>query len=199
MNGGRRIVRIAAGSGQSGLDRGVIGAIVRFQAGPSPRIGAGSDPSTCVSSYNCSERSRNQAADPRIGAVLACAASCVNNCSEEEALLPPGSGCAAPAPEQLFGPEAAGQAVLAAESLRTIVRAGCLEGCTKKKSRKTKTCSFSFINHNITKDYHVAIYIVIVANVVKIKKINLAVDSTCNDCYIYTILNKQKDKANEVY
>ena len=172
MNGGRRIVRIAAGSGQSGLDRGVIGAIVRFQAGPSPRIGAGSDPSTCVSSYNC---------------------------SEEEALLPPGSGCAAPAPEQLFGPEAAGQAVLAAESLRTIVRAGCLEGCTKKKSRKTKTCSFSFINHNITKDYHVAIYIVIVANVVKIKKINLAVDSTCNDCYIYTILNKQKDKANEVY
>ena len=69
----------------------------------------------------------------------------------------------------------------------------------KKKSRKTKTCSFSFINHNITKDYHVAIYIVIVANVVKIKKINLAVDSTCNDCYIYTILNKQKDKANEVY
>ena len=170
MNGGRRIVRIAAGSGQSGLDRGVIGAIVRFQAGPSPRIGAGSDPS-----------------------------SCVNNCSEEEALLPPGSGCAAPAPEQLFGPEAAGQTVLAAESLRTIVRAGCLEGCTKKKSRKTKTCSFSFINHNITKDYHVAIYIVIVANVVKIKKINLAVDSTCNDCYIYTILNKQKDKANEVY
>jgi hypothetical protein len=149
VNGDRRIVRIAAGSGQSGLDRGVIGAIVRFQAGPPPRIGAGSGPSTCVSSYNCSERSRNQAADPRIGVVLACAAPCVNNCSEEEALLPPGSDCAAPAPEQLFGLEAAGQA---AESLRTIVRAGCLEGCTKKKSRKTKTCSFSFINHNITKD-----------------------------------------------
>jgi hypothetical protein len=128
VNGDRRIVRIAAGSGQSGLDRGVIGAIVRFQAGPPPRIGAGSGPSTCVSSYNCSERSRNQAADPRIGVVLA---------------------CAAPALEQLFGLEAAGQA---AESLRTIVRAGCLEGCTKKKSRKTKTCSFSFINHNITKD-----------------------------------------------
>ena len=115
---------------------------------------------------------------------------------------PPNRGCPGLCSllrEQLFGPEAAGQTVLAAESLRTIVRAGCLEGCTKKKSRKTKTCSFSFINHNITKDYHVAIYIVIVANVVKIKKINLAVDSTSNDCYIYTILNKQKDKANEVY
>tara|TARA_Y100000401_G_C8264309_1_gene194948 strand:- start:370 stop:588 length:219 start_codon:yes stop_codon:yes gene_type:complete len=69
----------------------------------------------------------------------------VNNCSEEEALLPPGSGCAAPAPEQLFGPEAAGQAVLAAESLRTIVRAGCLEGCTKKRAGKPRPALFHLL------------------------------------------------------
>jgi hypothetical protein len=96
-----------------------------------------------------------------IGIYLAGQPSCVNNCSEEEALLP-GSGwigsrihihlAARPAYEQLFGNLHLLPGVPAA-SEQLFGQPGRLSGSwAKKKSRKTKTCSFSLLTKHITKD-----------------------------------------------
>jgi len=76
--------------------------------------------------------------------------SCVNNCSEEEALLPGRigvlPGCQTCLLEQLFGNL---HLQLQAFLLRMNNCSGKFPGgCTKKKSRKTKTCSFYFLQLN---------------------------------------------------
>ncbi len=94
-----------------------------------------------------------------IGIYLAGQPSCVNNCSEEEALLP-GSGwigsrihihlAARPAYEQLFGNLHLLPGVPAApEQLfgQVAWRLG------KKKEQENQTCSFSFINQTYNKGY----------------------------------------------
>ena len=166
MNGDRRVVRIGS---FIGLDRGVIGELFGFRQVIPPESGSGSGLSSSgiVQLFGMAAGSPGTAAG--IGISLARQPSCVNNCSEEEALLPGRigvlPGCqtcagtivrkpspAAPgvpaAPEQLFGQ--------VAWRLR------------KKKSRKTKTCSFYFLqlNKGLFKCL-IIYYIVTVANPVK--------------------------------
>ena len=121
MNGDRRVVRIGS---FIGLDRGVIGELFGFRQVIPPESGSGSGLSSSgiVQLFGMAAGSPGTAAG--IGISLARQPSCVNNCSEEEALLPGRigvlPGCqtcagtivrkpspAAPgvpaAPEQLFG------------------------------------------------------------------------------------------------